>query len=453
MASFVPPGIAGLLDLLGSETWEDRLQEAAYTSPQKGTKIKFLYEDLERTTPLYGRLFTFPGVNNAYVQRNGFGSREYPMRCFISGPNHDKIATAFEAALLEHGTGKLQHPMYGKIPVVPFGSIHRNDAVKTAANQSVIEVTFFTTTGEIYPSSQPAGANEILGAIDGFDVAAAQQFDASMSLLSTINKVAAKATLRSYLMKVSSALQSVSDSVTSVNRQFRDLQASVNLGLDVLIGQPLLLARQVSDLIKAPARAIAGIESRLDAYAALADSVFGSSAADPATKFLSGSSLSQRLDQVSNDFHISDLMAANAVAGSMVSVTTPGAFSTRPQAMAAAALIQSQLDASVAWRDAGFAALGGSGAIGAAQLDTGAAYQALQEAGAITVGFLVQTSFGLVAERRITLDRDRTIIDLAAELYGSVDDRLDLLINSNNLTGDEILELPAGRTIAYYPDA
>ena len=40
--------------------------------------------------------------------------------------------------------------------------------------------------------------------------------------------------------------------------------------------------------------------------------------------------------------------------------------------------------------------------------------------------------------------------DLDAELYGSVDDRLDFLIESNGLTGSEILELPRGRAIVYY---
>jgi hypothetical protein len=50
----------------------------------------------------------------------------------------------------------------------------------------------------------------------------------------------------------------------------------------------------------------------------------------------------------------------------------------------------------------------------------------------------------------VVLDRPRTIIDLAAELYGSVDDKLDFLISSNNLTGDQILELQRGQVISYY---
>ncbi len=451
MANLVPPGVAGLLGLLSSETWEDRLREAAFTTP-KNKRITFAYEDVQRTTPINGTMFTFPGVNNAYPQRNGFGSREYPLRCFFSGPNHDKIATAFEAAVLEPGVGRLEHPMYGRIPVVAFGQITRNDALKTAANQTIIELSFFTTIGEIYPSTQPGGVNEIAAALEGFDVAAAQDFDSLTDLASAVRKAQSKATIRSYLLKVSSELQKISDSVTTVNRAFRDAQATVNLGLDVLIGQPLLLARQLCDLVKAPGRALIGIESRLDGYANLAASIFSSKSANPGEAFASGASLLQRQGRITNDLRISELFAANAVAGSIAATTVAGSFATRPSAIAAAVAIQEQLDAFVAWRDAGFAAVAQLPTPGVTHADIGETMQALQNAASLAVGYLVQTSFGLVPERRLVLDRDRTILDVAAELYGTVDGKLDLLINSNNLTGDEILELPRGKTISYFSE-
>ncbi len=63
---------------------------------------------------------------------------------------------------------------------------------------------------------------------------------------------------------------------------------------------------------------------------------------------------------------------------------------------------------------------------------------------------MIEISFSLKAERRITLDRARTIIDLSAELYGEIDGSLDALINNNALSGSEIFELPRGRTIVYY---
>ena len=125
----------------------------------------------------------------------------------------------------------------------------------------------------------------------------------------------------------------------------------------------------------------------------------------------------------------------------MVSVVN-NRFNTKSEAIEAADALLTQFQDVTDWRDNNFESL--------AEVDTGEAYQKLQEAVALTAGFLVEISFTLKQERRIVLDRARTIIDLAAELYGSVDDQLDFLINSNSLTGSEILELPRGREIAYY---
>jgi hypothetical protein len=449
MAGFVPPGIAGLLGLFGADqSWKDRLKEAAYTSPG-GTRIKFLYEAVSRETTRRTTAFEFPGVNNAYVQDNGNGSRRYPLTCFFSGKDCDMVATAFEAALLERGVGKLEHPLYGTFDVIPFGDITRRDDLKNAANQAVVEVTFWTTTGAVYPSSQTDAASEITAALAGFDVAAAQQFSASTSLGSALSAANAIHTIKSLLRAVSAVLQGISDATASVDRDFRDAQRLVNESMDVLIGQPLQLALQISNLIKAPGRALSGIENRLDGYEALAQRIFGSPAGRPAASFSSGSSIPARVKRISNDFLIADLFATNAVGGSIVSVVN-NTFATKTEAVGAADKILSQLDAAVSWRDSGFQAVGQTGGVSTSQVDTGEAYQALQRAASLAAGFLIQLSFSLIPERAIVLDRARTIIDVAAELYGSVDDRLDFLIDTNDLSGNEILELPAGRKIVYY---
>ena len=84
------------------------------------------------------------------------------------------------------------------------------------------------------------------------------------------------------------------------------------------------------------------------------------------------------------------------------------------------------------------------------RIDTGEVYQPMQDAMALTTGFLVDLSFSLVQERRVVLGRARTMVDRVGELYGSVDDQLDFFINTNDLSGDEIIEIPAGRTVVYY---
>ena len=450
MASVIPAGIDGIVGLFRpGSSYKDRIRDATYVSVS-GKRIKFDYEVVLRQTTKRTTAFEFNGVDGAYIQDNGFGPRRYPILAFFNGPQHDLIATAFEAALLERGPGKLEHPLYGSFNVVPFGEITRRNDLVGEVNQSVVEVTFWTTIGAIYPSSLKDPGDEINSALAGFDVAAAQQFSSSTDLRSALAKANLKSTIRKFLRTVQSTLQAASDSVESVNREFRDITSLLNFGLDVLIGQPLALAQQVSNLIKAPGRAIVGIQSRLGMYEDLANSIFGSPAGKPGAALVSGISLPLRTQRIANDFHGSDLFASNAVSGSIVSVTN-NTFTTKTEALTAAEAVEQQFNALVSWRDGGFASLGTVPRTGGYQVDTGESYQALQQAVALTLGFLIQVSFQVVPEKAIVLDRPRTIVDLAAELYGSVDDRLDLLINSNNLTGSEILELPRGRRIKYYP--
>jgi hypothetical protein len=471
MASIFTP--AGALDFLGLGlkagprtladrplAWQGRLREAAYTPPSGArNRIKFQYVDVSREFDLRGTAHEFPQVNDAYVQRTGFGSRRYPLTCYFSGPNHDLLALAFESFLMEPGQGVLEHPMYGTLRnIIPLGTVTRNDALATAANQSVVQVTFWTTTTKPYPSANPHAQNEIALAAAGFNVQAAQQFSAKMNLAKAADRAGAIATIKGLLKTVSAAMQKVSTATTTLRRKMQDIQDALNFGMDVLIGQPLLLAQQISNLCQAPANALVGLESRLDGYARLASSVWqDSSAANPAERLGNGSSLLTTRTPLANDFHAADLFGSNAIVGSVLSVASrppagsPPTFTTRTQALVTAAVIAEQFDAAIAKRDEGFAALGSMGGVSDAQLDTGESYQALQSLVANALGFLVQTSLGLKAERRIILDRDRTIIDLSAEVYRAVDEKLDLIITSNDLTGDDILELKAGTEIAYYP--
>lgn len=421
----------------GTPSWEDRLREAAYTSPS-GTRIRFDFESVSREVDKRTASFQFPGVDDAYVQSNGHGARKYPLRCFFWGAQHDRLATTFEAALLEEGIGRLEHPLYGTFDVVPYGTITRRDDLKSEANQSVVEVTFWTSVRALYPAGLTSPRNEVLAALDGFDAAAAAEFEAGTDLRSAVAKASLKATVTKLLREVSAVLEVISAGVTSVNRQFRDAQQAVNFGMDVLVGQPLLLAQQITDLVRAPARAAVGLRSRMEGYQALAARIASSPAGLGASDATLLPSLRRR---AVNDFRAADLVTLAAVSGT-VTAALETKYVSKPEAIAAADAVLTQFDTAVAWRDGRIQGLG--------VVDPGGAYQALLDTVARTAGYLVATSFALPLERRIVLDRPRTIIDLAAELYGSVDDRLDLLIQTNDLTGSEILELPRGRTIAYY---
>lgn len=412
-------------------TWNDRLREAAYTSPS-GERLIFTYENVSKTVEKKTTGFEFPDANGTYVQDLGHSGRRYPLRIFFWGNDHDLEALAFETALLEIGTGKLDHPLYGTVDVVPFGEIKTRDDLKTASNQSIMEVTFWDTIGLIYPASQQDPAASVLTAVSEYNDAAASEFEEITSLDSAVEQATFKNSYQSLLDSAQSGLQAVADVQDNVRTQFNAIVDSINQGIDILVAEPLTLAFQTVVMIQAPARALANVEARLSAYSDLANSLITGD----------GAVVSPGNDaRNSNDFHTSDLYASSYVTGSVVSVVN-NQFITKTEALQAAEAILQQLEDVTNWRDDNFQSLG--------EVDTGGAYQQLQEAVALTAGFLVQISFTLKQERRIVLVCDRTIIDLAAELYGSVDDQLDFLISSNNLSGSEILEIPKGREIVYY---
>lgn len=410
-------------------SWQDRLRDAVYVSPS-GERINFDYEDVRQTVDKKTTGFEFPDADGTYVQDLGHSGRRYPLRIFFWGNDYDIDAALFEAALLERGTGTLEHPIYGVMNVVPFGTITRNDALKTAANQAVFEVTFWETIDIIYPSEQTDPASEVLTAVDEYNDAAAAEFEEITDLDSAVEQTSFKNSYNALLDSAKSGLQAVADAQEDVQKQFDAIADSINEGIDILVGQPLALAFQTTLLLQSPARALTSIAARLSAYGNLASSIFSGPTASPGNDARN-----------SNEFHTDDLYASTYVTGSIVSVVN-NQFTTKTEALEAAEIILAQFEAVTEWRDNNFESL--------AEIDTGSSYQQLQEAVALTAGFLVQISFTLKQEHSIVLNRNRTIIDLVAELYGSVDDQLDFFINSNNLSGSEILELPKGREIVYY---
>lgn len=417
-------------------SWEDRLRQAAYFPPLTPTRaIRFQYEDVSRETPLRNTPFEFPNVDGAYVQPNGFGAREYPLRCFFNGPDHDIEATIFEEALLQRGAGRLSHPLYGEFDAIPVGRLARRDDLKTRANQTIIQVTFFTTTKLVYPTNQLDARNELQVAIDQFIAENGPlQFEDTANVLSGLSQVQLAATVREGLASVEGALGTAAAATTEVNQLFRDAIDAVNLSLDVLVGQPLQLAQQVSNLISLPARAVTGFTDRVLGYARFARDIFTSLAGRPYDAFAS-------TIQTSNDFYYADLNAGAAINGTFLAAVETE-FDTRPGAQEAALAILNLFDEWVEWREPGYDFL---------LPDQGTSYQALHQGASLAAGLLVEISFTLAAERVLVLDRPRTIIDVAAELYGDVgDETLNLLINNNDLTGSQIIELERGDNILWY---
>lgn len=411
-------------------SWNDRLKEAAYTSPS-GIRTLFHYENVSNQIVKKTTAFDFPDADGTFVQDLGNTGRRYPIRAIFWGENYDLEVAAFERVLEEQGIGRLEHPIYGTINVIPFGTITRRDDLKTAANQAIIQVVFWETIELVFPESQNDPSGIVVTAVGDYNVAAAAQFGDNVEIEPVSRKLRLKNAYLKTLDITKSGLDKVASAQADVDAQFNNIFDSINNGIDILIAQPITLAFQTILMVQSAAQSIIDIGARIDAYANLINSLlFNDDTIDPVADV-----------NTQNDFYNDDLYVSTYVTGTIISAIN-NQFETRQSALEAADSILNQFDQVSEWRESSIQAL--------EIIDTGETYQKLQAAVAIMVGFLVQISFTLKQERIIILDRNRTVIDLSAQLLGQTDSELDIFINSNNLSGSEILELPKGRSLVYF---
>lgn len=93
-------------------SWQDRLAEAAYTSPS-GVRQTFTYEDVIEEFSKKTAAFDFADADGTFIQDLGNTGKRYPLRVIFWGDNYDQEAAAFMGLLRERGAGRLETPIYG----------------------------------------------------------------------------------------------------------------------------------------------------------------------------------------------------------------------------------------------------------------------------------------------------------------------------------------------------
>jgi prophage DNA circulation protein len=299
--------------------WRGRMREASYKAPN-GKTIRFNYEEVTRKFEARGTVHEFPGLNQAYVQRTGIGSRKYPIRAYFNGENCDVEAAYFEWACTMDGLGELNHPMYGSgLKVVPFGEVERRDDLVKQSNQAIVEVTFWTTTGVPYPFSGVDAKNEIREASYYVDIEATQEFkNRFVAFPAELRGPMNGKTFGDWLHNIEQTMTGAFNAIQDKRRQMQDGINLINRTMDVLVGMPVMLAQQVLGLMKAPGAAFDAISDRLDCYAQMIDGIIGDTMAQPAKSLASAHALAIKPIQIANGFHSADLIVTGALNGMLL---------------------------------------------------------------------------------------------------------------------------------------
>jgi hypothetical protein len=477
------------------------IREARYTSPS-GKETTFGWETTERDTELKTGVFTFPGRDGANVQHQGAGAKTFPLTCIFSGDDCTARADEFEAMLIERGVAELQHPIYGTIKVKPVGHIKREDDPVKKLGQATVTVTFTETlTSEEAAELNEVAADTIDEKYDEFSEAAAADFAEAIAGNSTDKMIAdttgsiqtPSAANISEQLAVQSALETQTQSIidnlgpiaASDKKGFANWLASakelkdniknlyakgknITATVESVYTKALNVARLTLRLMKLPGTIAVALAEKIKGYSTLTANLINQYKNDPfgvekikgayaaATLALTGAAAAIASGSALTIAEIAALTGAAPASLSRLSArnkTSPGSEDTggasksagttsREEAVEAANKAAEFFETVIVFQDTKIAQN--------AFVDASpAAHIALNELVYSSIQLILNASFALPMQKTITLDRDRQVIELCAELYGTTD-YLDQFIMENNLNIDEIELLPMGKKVSYY---
>jgi len=453
--------------------WNDEIQEAAYNSPS-GKRQTFIYENVSRETDLKTASFVFPELDGALIQSLGLGGRTFPLKCIFSGASCNKEADSFEKLLSERGHGILEHPVYGKINVVPTGKIKRTDNILDGANESSVEVTFSETLVDKEEStSEVATVDKLDAAMDEYENSAAANFSNNIYTDSIEDKMQLQAAMKSNANSTFKGVEKMIKAAPKNKKRANLFQwydsakrfiNSIIDNVDKIGTFANEVATTTIKMIRLPSQITSDAFSKLAGYQLMIKDIANNVKADPfGTKAVTNqwaaatlawgsmvaalsygcakTAAEQSVNQGANNFESSGDSAEDDSDFSEGSAN--GGFTSRSDVLETAA----QIAASFAEYSAYIDSQNKKNAF----VDTGETYEKLLNVVTYSLRSLEETAFDLPVTRIIKLDRDRQLFELLTELYGKDGfNRQDQFINDNKLTADEIVLIPMGREVRYY---
>jgi len=477
------------------------IKDARYTSPG-GNEYTFAFGNVSRTTELKTSVFTYPMLDGATVQHQGRGAMTFPLACIFHGADCMETATAFEEALYERGVGELQHPIYGTHRVKPTGNIVREDPLVTGMNQSTVTITFTQHLDEDDELElNEVAANAIDENYDLFENAAAADFAEALASVENVGEqlavVAALETQAQSIIDNTESLamsdrRSFADWLASANelkdsiRRLYDRGISAARRTEAIYVRALNIARLTLRLMKLPSRLAVTLSSKIQGYAALTAVLINQFRNDPFDVAKTRNAFAAAMLGLSGA--VATIASGAAISTAQAAATSGTGSSSGPGASSRLGGAQGAGGGATAQASAGGAsAASDDGTAGTSQnpgtasreeavetaariidmLETVTAFSDARIAQNIFIDansvsyinlktlviqsakLIKNASFALPMQRIFTLDRDRQVIELCAELYGTVD-LVDGFIISNNFSIDEIELLPMGTRVMHY---
>lgn len=352
-------------------------------------------------------------------QDMGVSGREFSLKLYFFGDNHDIDAANFEAAYCERGKSRLQLP-YGNIMTVQALDIDFEQNTVERTSLTEVNISFHQCGGTIYPIAKAAQASVLKKNISQVKEAMSEEF------ADTVNTLADKQTFA----------ERWSQNLDKLTQKFIDVQNSDYLGIlwDIksqnILNNPLVMSTQLGMLLK---KGFLTYESVSDVISSVSDLI---------TDFLPSSGVSKS-EYTADDIY----MKSTIIAG--CEVVNDSDFETRKDAVEAIENIQDINDKYVEQSQEI------EQVINKKLEDTIISEVDTTEIVNNTITSVIEKSDDLKVEKTIILKEHSNPLMLAFEYYPDMfkldpDAAIEYVNKTNDFTGDDFLFLEKGRKILIY---
>lgn len=371
-------------------------------------------------------VYDFPGVAGSFADRRQPKARRYNIEIHIDGEDNLDVAGSFADSADHPGKWTVQHPMYGSLNVQPFGLVVDD----TVYNDTMITGTIIETINMEGAQSTVAPQDKILADKATCDDSFANSYAANVK-----PGVAEKQQLTTNATNLYSAgrkaIIDAQDYEDYLNA-FNTAQSYINRATQY----PLDAARQLQNMIEAPAKFKQSVDNRINTLATqltnLRSSVHG------ITKY----SLKKTYE-----------MTAAAVLSSMALATVvlygKSDYLTRDNVLRTITTLIGGYNGYIS--DLDLLQSSNGGAPGAFIPDAPSLFK-LGSLISFTVSNLFAIAQNSKQQRSIILEDDSCWLLLAKRFYGLQpdDSTIEQIMNDNNAGLNEMLIVPKGRRLVYY---
>ncbi|GHT66364.1 hypothetical protein FACS1894110_09920 [Spirochaetia bacterium] len=432
-----------------SNSYRDRLQPAiGLTSPgpagdgSGGTTFTASYIGDDPAYTKRVQRTAYPMMDGETADDLGLDSPDYSFTIYFDGPDNDRETKRFLDTMKERGPWTVAHPVLGVLQLQPLKIVPHIQPL-TSGNVTAIDIDWMEPVADVPASPDAAAAVQQYA-----DELAAEQLAFMQGAESKFGTLSER---KSFSEQIRAGVAKITDSVNNVNKKFTAIQRQINSLTNQATRDIASLSGAAIQLVKTPGLMAGSLSAQVHSFGNLGRNILKELPA-AAIESYNGTTSVFRTNDLNRTMACELMVSAVTIAAAQTVISTRP--ESRKEALTAAAGFARFVDDTQDALD-GVAEYSRNNTLGDQYFTRQGTAEATAALKGAVIKYLMSLMWDLSALRIVTLDRDRSPLEVAITEYAAqsdteADERYAFLIKSNSLSGLKVMLLNRGDRIKIY---